>query len=432
MPRTRWRPLASDIARTYTTGWSGEEYDVATKPVVTSFEFMTDDLHDIKQVGKTLNDIGGPLDLMKVSMDIAGWDPTYSCSFGDGLGPGKSDIWIPNLPHAFSGTPEGYKLSQAFNLLIWSSDGNFENKTKEQALASLQYFVPDFAIFDNMDSLGATAVSRCLPTNPAVDVATAVAELISERKFFSAPGTNDTLSGEWLNWSLGISPSISFAQDLRETMEKSDELLKQYERDAGRLVRREYRYDPIQTTKSEAFSSNSWYGLISRGGNTGYSDVRGNWGTTMNYSSKLWFNGAFTYALPEKGWRRTLAELDQSYGLVPGIDTAWELLPFSFVADYFVNIGDVLTNVNAFATDGLVMPYGYIMNHQKWEFDVAGLMEYYPTGHYSLKSRPVSLKVKIERKRRQQANPFGFGLTPGSLTLRQWSILGALGINLVR
>jgi hypothetical protein len=43
--------------------------------------------------------------------------------------------------------------------------------------------------------------------------------------------------------------------------------------------------------------------------------------------------------------------------------------------------------------------------------------------------RPAFTRVMVEQKRRIKSTPFGFGLSPGSFTARQWSILAALGMT---
>jgi hypothetical protein len=123
-----------------------------------------------------------------------------------------------------------------------------------------------------------------------------------------------------------------------------------------------------------------------------------------------------------------LADLDRVYGIKPGVDTAWNMIPFSFVADYFANMGDVLHNVDAFSKDGLVMPYGYVMRHRIVEYNVQHL--YSLTDENGVfRNRMASSRISYETKQRLPANPFGFGLDTDGLSVRQGSILAALGIN---
>lgn len=430
--RQRWRYNATDRAQYYSLDSAGWQYAGGATPVCTSVEYMEDELNDVKSLGKSLDDTGGPLEHVKVSMSVQDWTTYYSSNALSGF-PGMADVYLPSISGLSNGLLDSPVAKTALNYLKGVANGSWDTpgKTGAQIAADMRVVDPDWTVSTDMDQLGTTAISRVSPTNPSVDVATAVAELISERKFFALPGTNNSLSGEWLNWSLGISPTIAFVTDMRDTMEKSESLFKQYERDAGKLVRRRYQFEPEITTGRATYT-----GVMGLGNPSGLnSSITGASGTvvcTYKKTKKSWFSGAFTYALPEKGWRRTLAELDQVYGIVPGIDTAWELLPFSFVADYFANMGDVLKNVNMFSTDGLVMPYGYVMQRTERTWEFQGNMTLKPTGRTSSMSYGNGFKIHVVTKRRLPANPFGFGLKSVDLTPRQWSILGALGISLVR
>jgi len=118
--------------------------------------------------------------------------------------------------------------------------------------------------------------------------------------------------------------------------------------------------------------------------------------------------------------------------LLLGIDltpeTLWNLAPWSWLADWFGNVGDVMTNMSLFSRDKLVMPYGYIMAETSVTTTnlLYDLQWYDPVGPKSV--RDVAGFV---RKQRSPASPFGFGLSDMILDSRQTSILAALGITRV-
>lgn len=294
--------------------------------------------------------------------------------------------------------------------------------TLAQALAATTGILPLRSVND-LDSRGATAISRVAPTAPLVDLSTSLAELLREG-LPSVPGRAGNVGGEYLNIMFGVLPLTGDLSDLAKTARKSDKLIRQYERDAGRRIRRRYDFPTDVTTSREIQTSvvppmwgTSPSGLVSAGTLTKQTTT----------STRFWFEGAFTYYLPPSGWRRTVAELDHLYGIQPGIDTAWQLTGYSWLADYFANMGDVLTNINAFAADGLVMPYGYVMCEQTvtWEEHWKGLM--WIGGIQS--ETTINSRVDFITHQRRLANPFGFGLSDDGLTGRQLSILAALGIS---
>jgi hypothetical protein len=145
---------------------------------------------------------------------------------------------------------------------------------------------------------------------------------------------------------------------------------------------------------------------------------------------KIWFKGAFTYFLPtgyESRNRVDRAALFASeiLGLEITPETIWNLTPWSWAADWVSNIGDVMSNVSDFASDGLVLRYGYLMENTiiKDTYTVTGtdLHRYGPT--------TIQNTFITEVKKRRRATPFGFGLDEGSFTPRQTAIIAALGIS---
>jgi hypothetical protein len=77
-------------------------------------------------------------------------------------------------------------------------------------------------------------------------------------------------------------------------------------------------------------------------------------------------------------------------------------------------------------TDGLVMHYGYVMEHVV-ESDEIVLSGWTPQKG----SFPSDLKIVVvrETKTRLRASPYGFGLTFEDFSPRQLAILAALGIS---
>lgn len=310
---------------------------------------------------------------------------------------------------------------------VWAASGGFLSDLTPglpHTYDSLKDVVAHKAPVDssiNLDGYGATAVARVAPTNPLVDLSSSVAELFREG-LPSLPGRAGNPGGEYLNVQFGYLPLAGDAKKLAETARKHDALLRQYERDSGRWIRRRYEFPPIVNTTVSTSSTTpaplggSVSGLVQVGQLT----------RAVTTTTKIWFSGAFTYHLPRNGWRRTVAELDHLYGIRPGIDTLWELTGYSWLADYFVNIGDVTKNITAFQQDGLVMPYGYVMAETVTEHEETwnGPMRFDVWKPTTITSR----KVYINQVRRL-ANPFGFGKKFGDLNGRQLSILAALGIS---
>jgi len=110
-------------------------------------------------------------------------------------------------------------------------------------------------------------------------------------------------------------------------------------------------------------------------------------------------------------------------------EVLWELVPWSWAIDWFANVGDLVKNVHNLSSDGLVMRYGYIMEHSMVRDTYIHVG---PTGFKDPKVVCEPYTFVTETKLRRRATPFGFGLDLSSLTGQQKSILAALGMSRLR
>lgn len=292
---------------------------------------------------------------------------------------------------------------------------------------------------------GTTAIARCAPSNSVASLATALIELYREglpniigSSFWEARTRgiregSSSLGSEHLNVQFGLLPLLSDVRAVSRGVLNFDKLYKQYVRDSGKRVRRRYSFPPTINTSEVTIASNvtarkisnidflSWY----LAGVTGRGDVIRRRETTIN----RWFSGAFTYHLPELEGG-PLAFLDRAVnllGLELDAETLWNVSPWSWAVDWFTNVGDVIHNVSAWSDDGLVLVYGYIMEHTivrdiyRW---TGTSTRWKPGGLY-----PETLVLVTESKVRRRATPFGFGLTMSGLTTRQKAIVAALGLS---
>ena len=293
----------------------------------------------------------------------------------------------------------------------------------------------------SLNALGATAVSRCRPTAAEEDLSTAVGETYRDgiphmvghnlwpSKIIAARDAGD----EFLNVEFGWLPLISDITRLAQTVTNSDRIIQQYERDRGRLVRRSYFFPDeeshtetiLSTTKQPDGSSGLDTGLTG-----GTSTNGGVWTKSTTITKKRWFKGAFVYGTPLRkdnvGSSATSAELaDKLYNLSLTPDVLWNLTPWSWAVDWATNIGDVLAYAGDVAAQGLVMQYGYFMEHtvHKVEYSLNGVI------FHDQAINVPNAKLVTETKSRARANPFGFGVTWDGLSTIQAAILAAIGIS---
>lgn len=295
---------------------------------------------------------------------------------------------------------------------------------------------------------GTTAIARCKPAQPVVDLSTSLAELYREGipaivghslwkgKVSAARKLRQNTSNEYLNWVFGWSPLIADIMDTVNAINNGNDILEQYEKDAGKLVRRGYAF-PILTSESDPIRIglpgvqrvHGTPGAVFTTDMTKTGSFTGTLWRTSKTSIERWFSGAFTYYLPKdyysrNMWRKAAAEARILYGLELTPEVLWNLAPWSWASDWVANYGDVLSNTSDFGSDSLVMPYGYIMEESISQY------LYQLKGHgFPGVPEPLELLVSRKTKRRLRASPFGFGLTWDGFTPKQLAILASIGMS---
>lgn len=282
-----------------------------------------------------------------------------------------------------------------------------------------------------LDALGTSAIASVIPTNPISGVLVTLGELKREG-IPSLIGANTwrdrtlrakNAGSEYLNYQFGWLPLVSEIQTFAGTVLRSDEISRQYQAESGKLLHRQYTFPTEITTNRDVETGIAPVPHIKVGYFSSLGDLTRI--TTQKYES--WFSGAFTYYLPPEGTiARSAAVAHKLYGTRLTPDVVWNLTPWSWAVDWFTNVGDVVSNISAFQNDGLVMPYAYIMSRttHKVEYFLNGAITKYG-------SRPVNVWQSFTTtvKQRRKATPYGFGLTLGGLSTRQWSIMAALGLT---
>jgi hypothetical protein len=164
---------------------------------------------------------------------------------------------------------------------------------------------------------------------------------------------------------------------------------------------------------------------------TFYSTYQGKLTKTTETIQRTWFSGAFTYyvspGLYESKMAKYEAQMNILYGTRLTPKLLWELAPWTWLSDWFIDIGSLINNLQSLVLDGSVMWYGYVMSNQV-------ITDTYSLGGYVLKGAPsptLTQSFSSECKQRVRATPFGFGASPNSFNMKQWSILAALGISRV-
>jgi len=291
-----------------------------------------------------------------------------------------------------------------------------------------------------LNTVGATAIARCKPTNSVANLTTALTELYHEgipkaigARFWQSRTLSARNAGdEYLNLEFGWKPLVGDIRSLANAVANADALLAQYERDAGKVVRRRYNFPTNSSRSTEVFAANVRPYVTTTQGT--YTKAEPNLGSVIRTRETVlrqWFSGAFTYYLPtgydsRSSAARSALLAKKILGLSLTPDIVWNLTPWSWAVDWFSNTGDVISNLTDWATDGLVLRYGYVMEHTITSdtYTYSG-----NTGLIDGNVRVPPLTLVTETKIRRRANPFGFGITWDGLSPRQLAITAALGLT---
>jgi len=305
------------------------------------------------------------------------------------------------------------------------------------SIPSVQY--PDYSSSDEfLYALGTKAVDIVKPTNSIAELSTALGELLSDGvpsliglDFMKSRTLRARKAGnEYLNYEFGWVPLLSDMNDLITAMLHSGKKMRAFQKDSGKLVRRRFEFDPIKKVLSSTSTPNS--GVYPSPVSQFYvgGAPHGTLYTTVTLEQRRWFSGAFTYHLPDGNGHmeralRAVALAEKRWGISLSPETVWNLAPWSWATDWFLNTGSVISNASDAITYGLVMPYGYMMEETivRYQYDLHGPVL---TGD---QGGPYTLEITDTIKKRVKASPYGFGVTWESFTPQQLAIMGALGIS---
>lgn len=369
--------------------------------VYTDSQEVHSESHDVKNLGKVRGDIGGAFLSQRVQAVFSG-----------------ETLRLSEAPGSF------YKRS--WEGVAFPGGGFLGTIRSPYTSGGLASSCPTPSSQNAMNSWGTQAVSQCIPTSPAVEGATAIAELMTGIP--KVPGrSGGNAGGEYLNVQFGILPTVSDLKKFRNAAKNADRIVGQLHRDSGKIVRRRLAYPVDEETGSTFVYTNRY--LVGAGDSAPDLNLQqgGTLTVTTHTSSRRWYAGAFTYHIPKRGMGRRLSELDRKYGIQPGLDTAWNLVPFSWLVDWQSNMGSVMSNMSQFSQDGLVQVYGYLMHEQVRHVTHSLVNRVLVNGTWQPQTTVGTLVYTT--KQRTGANPFGFGVDPVSLSGRQLAILAALGLS---
>jgi hypothetical protein len=273
------------------------------------------------------------------------------------------------------------------------------------------------------------------PTKPDLDLAVSIAELSELPRLLKGRFDRSLrgVSNFWVALQFGWAPLLSDVKGMIKLQQTMHKRIMQLLRDNGRPVRREIKleYERIVGDRVPERA----YGIMSPiiNGNFHSAVPTGVSWNTREY--EIWASARFRYWLPKISDRTHLTKvlMRRLHGLEPTPSTIYNLVPWSWLVDWFTNVGEIISNLDAGIADRLAADYFYLMANERRTFyrEVRAPMQV-DNPWKSTKVYTSNSFTESEIKRRIRGSPFYPGLKDPDLSAIQLSILAALGYSRIR
>lgn len=292
---------------------------------------------------------------------------------------------------------------------------------------------PPLNVGVNAERFGAESYNRMKPTQPDFNALNAIYELREVpgmlRQRFHKNGLKN-IGSYYLALKFGWEPLLNDVRSFVQTHIKSNKRLKQLMRDNGRPVRRNITLRSSgETDYGETVPAYNIFPSL----HTDYI-VRMTHRVDMVRNSRVWASARFRYHLPpgntESYWTRMM--MARIFGFAPSPSVVYNAIPWSWLVDWFSNLGDVIENLDAGVADRLAADYFYVMEENITSSVVtADYIFRSPFEDREMSATAFSSHSAIQ-KHRARGDPFGFRTDFESLKPAQMAILGALGLSRLR
>jgi hypothetical protein len=312
----------------------------------------------------------------------------------------------------------------------------------------------DAVLFPDLGDIGSLAYEKLRPKQEKAGLAVALAEAKDIprmlqtsakgfhqlwRDFGGSPNTDlmqpKSVADHFINHQFGWVPFLNDLQQFNDVYQNSITYAAYIERDNG-VWKNRYRADKTIEDEEVLYSNPSHSGLSCQP-----ADYIGVFNSGPSHTIvrrkvvNVWYKGQFKYYRPEfdrslPGYYSVMnatKRLLTLYGANVNPTILWKITPWSWLVDWFSNVGAQIQRAQDLATDATVSKYMYLMHHYVYEEVLKTSLPLKTGGTLNLE-----FKKSGDIKRRQGADSsFGFNLSSGDLSWKQLAILSALGISRV-
>jgi hypothetical protein len=281
---------------------------------------------------------------------------------------------------------------------------------------------------------GATAYNRMKPTKPLFPGANAFYEMREVPEMLRQELHKSKLKNigsYFLALKFGWAPLLSDIQSMMRFYDASKKRIRWLLDHNGKPVRR--RIQLVSDISDPVFESGT-YPLTQPGFVSQFYKSTPTWKKKTVTSDSVWASAQFVYHLPP-GPDDVLFKArmyDRLFGAYVSPEFVWNAIPWSWLADWFGNVGDILANIDSGVADKLAADWFYVMRETRTDITMTSDLRLISLADESTVSVSAISTSEATCKTRLKGDPFGFATVQQTLNSSQLSILGALGLSKVR
>jgi len=287
--------------------------------------------------------------------------------------------------------------------------------------------------------MGSLAYNRMKPTAPSFQGLNALYELKDlpgmikqlRGRFHDPKNPLKSIGNYHLALKFGWGPLLADIVNAVVTQMTAQKRLQQLLRDNGRPVRR--RVILTDTSDTDPSTTGSSFVAALPSFVTQYYVTEPRYIQKLTIHNRVWASACFRYWLPEgpRDINWTTAMKARIFGLMPTPSSVYRALPWTWLGDWFLNVGNMLENMEAGVANRLAADYFYVM-HEYGAHNTNDVFVTFQRRDGTKVPVSVSSYSDMVHKKRVMGDPFGFATPQNVLNGSQLAILGALGLSRIR
>lgn len=273
------------------------------------------------------------------------------------------------------------------------------------------------------------------PTKPHAGLSVFIAELGDLPRTVSTLLANarlKKLSDGPINAQFGVIPVVSDIRSLADAVKNSQKYVQQFLRDSGSVVRRSTQWTTVDEVTNLSLPSGAKR-VASTPPDVTLSIARSG---TRRHTITHHVGAHWQYYVADPGGFTTRVKrydqlADHLLGLKFTASTFWELVPWSWLVDWSVDIGGLISYQEDVRDDSLVCRGGFHSITEKWtdKVDFTAKLVHASSGTHGSVTQPSSLSYDVKTfKRRRRQSPYAWS-ADAAVTPRRAAILASLGLS---